>query len=73
MKGTITIEFRLAQRITELKKESGRIANSDLPLEERVSQLKELQASCSGNLGDIPWLYILDLEEELAKNNKNKK
>ena len=73
MKGTITIEFRLAQRMAELREESKKIAYSDLPLEERVAQLKELQASCSGNLGDIPWLYILLIEEDAAKSNKGKK
>ena len=60
--------------MSELMEESKKLANSDLPLEERVAQLKELQASCRGHLGDIPWLYILDLEKELAKRNaKGKK
>ena len=53
--------------MSELMEESGRIAGADLPLEERLAQLKELQASCRGHLGDIPRLYILDLEKELAK------
>ena len=63
MKATLKLEAH--KLIDELTDQSEKIAYSNLPPEQKIAELKELQASCPERLIAIPESYIVVIKDDI--------